>query len=305
MGVRSPRLNSYDRVTKQFGDTVAVDSLSFTVETGEVFGLVGPNGAGKSTLIDLILDYVRPTDGTVRVFGSSLSNHGPEIRSRMGVVPDDYGLVEKFTGRQHVELERAARDISMSAEEIVEPLDMTDALDTPVGEYSRGMKQRLLLSMAFAGQPPLLLLDEPATGLDPNGVAKLQELIQTASQSGTTVLVSSHRLERVAAAADRIGVLIDGDFVTIDSVSAIRERTGATIELSVELAEARDDVRQAISEIGGVENVVASEMELQIVCDSSAKSTVLNTLVRHGVEVVDFTASEPDLTDAFRELTVS
>ncbi|ELY24111.1 sulfate-transporting ATPase [Halogeometricum borinquense DSM 11551] len=93
--------------------------------------------------------------------------------------------------------------------------------------------------------------------------------------------------------------------MTIDSVSAIREQTGATIELSVELAEARDDVRQAISEIEGVENVAASETELQIVCDSSTKSTVLNMLVRHGVEVVDFTASEPDLTDAFRELTFS
>jgi ABC-2 type transport system ATP-binding protein len=294
---------SFENVTKQLGGTVAVDEVSFTVETGEVFGLVGPNGAGKSTLFDMLMDYIRPTAGAVRVFGTRLDQQGSDVRSRIGAVPDDCGLVERLTGRDHVELERRARQIDTASKRIVEQFDMDDSLDTPVGEYSRGMKQRLLLSMAFAGSPDLLVLDEPATGLDPDGVEQLRDRIAEAADNDTTVLVSSHRLERVVTVADRIGVLVDGSLSALDTVDTIRERAGATTELSIMYDGGPDELSDIVTTLDGVEAANDDGETLQVVFQPSARSSILETLRRHDVRILDFDETEPDLSEVFRRFT--
>ncbi|WP_227375288.1 ATP-binding cassette domain-containing protein [Haladaptatus halobius] len=153
-----------DGVTKRFGNVVAL-----RVEEGEVFGFLGPNGAGKSTTIDILLDYVRPTTGTARVFGRDAQRETRAVHERVGVLPDAYHAYDHLTARQHVAFVVESRGADDDPDELLHRVGILDAADRRVEGFSKGMRQRFVLGMALVGDPDLLVLDEPTTGLDPNG----------------------------------------------------------------------------------------------------------------------------------------
>lgn len=291
-----------DGLTKRYGDTVALQSLDLRVESGEVFGFLGPNGAGKSTTIDILLDLRRPTSGSVSVFGLDSREDGPAIRQRCGVVPDGCAMMPDWTGHDHVEFEIDSRGVDDDPEALLERVGLAEDADRVATDYSRGMTQRLLLAMALAGDPELLILDEPSTGLDPNGVELMQEVVRERAERGTTVFFSSHLLAQVEAVCDRVGILRDGELVTVDSIDSLRSdlELGATMRVTVERVP--DDLTplralESVSSVRTVDGTIVLE------CSEDAKVDVLTTLEELEAEPRDFEVETSSLQDVFSEYT--
>ncbi|ELZ12249.1 sulfate-transporting ATPase [Halovivax asiaticus JCM 14624] len=222
-------------VTKTYGDVAALRGIDLTVERGEVFGFLGPNGAGKSTTIDILLRYTHPTDGRVEVLGHDVATDPVAVRRETGVLPEGFAPFETMTGRQHVEYAIEANAADDDPDELLERVDVAHAADRLATGYSKGMAQRLTLATALVGEPDLLILDEPSTGLDPHGVRTMREIVREECDRGATVFFSSHILEQVEAVADRVGILSDGQLLTVDTIDGLRDGVGATGELTVTL----------------------------------------------------------------------
>ncbi|WP_137286506.1 ABC transporter ATP-binding protein [Halorussus salinisoli] len=293
-----------DGVTKRYGDVVAVRDLSFEVEEGEVFGFLGPNGAGKSTTINMLLDFVRPTEGEVRVLGYDTHDESVAVRERIGVLPEGFSVYDRLTGRQHLEFAIESKDVDDDPDAILERVGLSsEDGDRKAGGYSKGMAQRLVLGMALVGNPDLLILDEPSTGLDPQGARQMRDIVREEASRGATVFFSSHILGQVEAVCDRVGILRDGQLVAEDSIEGLRETTSADTVLDI----TADDVsQQAVADVAaldGVSEVTRSGDTLQVSCESGAKTTVLTTLEEAGVDVQDFETEEASLEDLFMAYT--
>ena len=290
-------------VTKEFGDVTAVRDLDLTVEDGEVYGFLGPNGAGKSTTIDMLLDLVRPTAGTVRVLGADVATDGVAIRRRTGVLPDGFSVYDRLSGRKHVEFAVESKDAADDPDALLARVGLADAADRDAGEYSKGMRQRLALAMALVDDPDLLILDEPSSGLDPAGAKEMREIVRAEAERGATVFFSSHILEQVDAVCDRVGILRDGELVAEDSVEGLREAVGGEETLEVAAAGADGDAVAAVRALAGVSGVTRDGDELVVNCDSDAKTDVIATLEEAGVSVADFHTREASLEDLFLAYT--
>ncbi|EMA34595.1 ABC transporter [Halobiforma lacisalsi AJ5] len=298
-----------DGLTKSFGGTLALQDLSFEVREGEVFGFLGPNGAGKSTTINVLLDFVRPTTGSVAVLGMDAQAHSREIRSRTGVLPEGYRVYERLTGRQHLEFAIDSKGVDDDPDRLLERVDIADAADRKAGGYSKGMAQRLMLAMALVGEPDLLILDEPSTGLDPNGAREMREIVRAENDRGATVFFSSHSMEQVEAVADRVGILRDGEMVAVDSVAGLRDslEDGTTLRVTVDRID--DDALDAVRALEDVSNAAVesgdrneAEPTLVVSVDGS-KTAVLGELEDRGIEVHDFSTQEASLEDVFQSYT--
>lgn len=289
-------------LTKQFGETVALDSLELTVQEGEVFGFLGPNGAGKSTTINLLLDFMRPTAGSATVLGMDTRAESEAIRSRIGVLAEGIDLYGRLTGRRHLELAIQWSDGDETPEELLERVDLAKtAAARTVGDYSKGMKQRLALGMALAGDPELLILDEPSTGLDPNGIRRMRELVRTEATSGTTVFFSSHDLGQVEAVCDRVAILNAGELITVDTIDGLRDAMGAGSELYLRMTTEPDI---DVTTIEGVSTAVYENDRLVVTChDPHAKAAVIGRLLDAGVEILDIDTSRVALEDVFAAYT--
>jgi len=290
-------------VTKEFDDVTAVRDLDLTVEDGEVYGFLGPNGAGKSTTIDMLLDLVRPTAGTVRVLGADVETDGVEIRRRTGVLPDGFSVYDRLSGRRHVEFAVESKEAADDPDALLDRVGLDGDGDRSAGEYSKGMRQRLALAMALVGDPDLLILDEPSSGLDPAGAKEMREIVRAEADRGATVFFSSHLLEQVDAVCDRVGILRDGELVAEDSVEGLREAVGGEETLEVAAAGADDEAVAAVRALAGVSGVTRDGDELVVNCASDAKTDVIAALEDAGVTVDDFHTREASLEDLFLAYT--
>ncbi|WP_135829206.1 ABC transporter ATP-binding protein [Halorussus halobius] len=288
-----------DGVTKRFGDVVAVRDLSLDVESGEVFGFLGPNGAGKSTTINMLLDFVRPTEGEIRVLGRDVHDESVAVRQHLGVLPEGFSTYDRLTGRQHLEFAIESKGSDDDPDAILERVGLDDAGDRTAGGYSKGMAQRLVLGMALVGDPDLLILDEPSTGLDPNGARRMRDIVREEADRGATVFFSSHILGQVESVCDRVGILRDGELVAEDSIEGLREATSADTVLRIDADGVTDDALAAVRGIEGVSEVSDSDEALRVSCQSDVKTTVLSTLEDAGVDVRDFETEEASLEDLF------
>ena len=217
-------------LTKRYDDIVAVDTLDLVVERGEVFGFVGPNGAGKSSTIAILIGHRTPSVGTARVLDRSIDGDLRKLRSSVGVLPERCGLFDRLTGREHLDTAISLHESSDDATELLDRVNLSDAGDRRTRTYSTGMAQRLRLALALVGDPDLLVLDEPATGLDPAGIGLLRELVVDERDRGTTVFFSSHRLADVAAVSDRVGFLINGRLETVITADGNEESLGKVFD---------------------------------------------------------------------------
>ena len=197
-------------VSKRYGTTVALDGLDLTVEPGELVGLLGPNGAGKSTTINVLMGFVSPTAGSARVFGHADPSARPAVRKRVGLVPEGRRLPARVTPVELLELAGKLHEVPLDPQDLLERVGLEDDGTRRVDRFSKGMAQRLRLALALVGDPALLVLDEPAAGLDPGGQRWLERLLRSERDRGTAVLFSTHRLEQLGGLADRIGILITG-----------------------------------------------------------------------------------------------
>ncbi|PSQ66674.1 MAG: ABC transporter ATP-binding protein [Halobacteriales archaeon SW_9_67_24] len=293
-----------DRLTKRYGDVTAVDGLSLSVESGEVFGFLGPNGAGKSTTINAMLDFTTPSSGSVRVFGHDAHEESVAVRRRSGLLLEGYGAYPRLTGHEHVEHAIATKDADDDPLELLERVGLVEAADRRAGGYSKGMRQRMAIAVALVGRPDLLVLDEPSTGLDPNGARRLREVVTAEADRGATVFFSSHILEQVEAVADRIAILRGGELEAVGGVRELRERlgTGTTVELDV--TNTTDELHDRLRVLDGVSDVSSRNGTVAVACDGrgETKRKVLNAAADAGV-YRDFTVREASLDDVFSQYT--
>jgi ABC-2 type transport system ATP-binding protein len=289
-------------LTKRYGDVTALGGLDLTVEEGEVFGFLGPNGAGKTTTIDLLLDFIRPTEGSATVLGRDAQAEANAVRERVGILPDGFDLWGRSTGYDHLAFAIDSKGEGEDPDALLDRvgLDEGDA-ERPVGDYSKGMKQRLGMAIALVGDPDLLILDEPSTGLDPNGIRTMQDIVREESAEGTTVFFSSHVLGQVSAVCDRVGILEDGDLVTVDTIDGLRETAGvgSRLRLDVDAPPGAD-----LTAIPGVTDVVSGDGTVTVAyADETAKAEVVHRVVESGTTVHDFETEEATLEDLFAAYT--
>jgi ABC-2 type transport system ATP-binding protein len=292
-----------DGVTKRFGDLTAVSDLNLRVEENEVFGFLGPNGAGKSTTINLILDFVRPTSGTVSVLGRDAQRDSVAVKRRTGVLPEGFDVYGRLTGREHVEFAMRSKNVEGDPDAVLDRVGIADAADRKAGEYSKGMAQRLAFGMALVGDPDLLILDEPSSGLDPAGAREMREIVRDEVERGTTVFFSSHVLGQVEAVCDRVGILRGGELVAQDSIEGLRDAVGRESTLRVTIDGSTIPDLGAVESLAGVSHAETDGETIVVACDSDAKTAVISALEEQGVTVTDFETDEASLEDLFLAYT--
>jgi ABC-2 type transport system ATP-binding protein len=296
-------------LTKRFGDVVAVDDLTFGLRRGTVTGFLGPNGAGKTTTLRMLLQLVRPTAGAAFLFGHRYSDLDRPA-SRVGAVLEAADFHPGRSGRDHLYSlalalgredgggfagrERAARD---RVERVLALVELTGAARRRVGKYSLGMRQRLGLAAALLGDPELLILDEPANGLDPEGVRWLREFMRAFAAEGKTVLVSSHVLAEVAQTVDQVAIISRGRLVTFSPLAELTARVGGAVRVrSPEISRLRGALDAA-----GMTSVSLDGDALLV--DDAPIERVGELAHRAGVVLHELAQESSSLEDVFLELT--
>lgn len=224
---------SIEHVTKIYPGGGGIHDFSLEVNEGEVFGFLGPNGAGKTTTIRLILDLIRPTSGSITVFGMDVRRRGVDVRRRMGYLPGDLALYDRLSAREiltHFAYLRGAVPWA-SVAHYVELFELE--LDRPVRSLSKGNRQKVGLVVALMGDPDVAVLDEPTSGLDPFVQRVVRDEVRRASGEGRTVLLSSHVLSEVGEMADRVGLIRDGRLIAVEDVANIRQRSAHLVEATL------------------------------------------------------------------------
>jgi ABC-2 type transport system ATP-binding protein len=288
----------YSRV--RGGRTIALDGLDLEVPEGGVFGFLGPNGSGKTTTIRILLGLVRASAGSVRVFGRDVPAGLPEVIRRIGSIVESPALFPTFSARAN--LEHLARIDGISrrrVNEVLERVGLSSRAGELVARYSLGMRQRLGIAAALLKDPALLLLDEPANGLDPAGIVEVRELLRSLGREGRTVFVSSHILAEVRQTCDHVAILARGTCAAagpVEDVLAGRRR--ARLVVRVEEPSRAADILCA----AGISAAV-TDGTVRVALDPSEGPRVTRTLAEHGLYVGELRAEEADLESVFLELT--
>lgn len=288
-----------DSVTKRYRDTTALQDLDLRVGESEIYGFLGPNGAGKSTTINILLDFARPDKGDVRVLGYDTRHEAKQIRQHTGVLPEGADVYNRLSGRQHLRFAIDSMGSNKNPEAVAERVGIIDALGRKAGGYSKGMKQRLVLGMALVGDPDLLILDEPTTGLDPSGAREMREIIREEANRGTTVFFSSHILGQVDAVCDRVGILREGSLVAEDTVEDLRNEIGTDSTLIIDVNQVPSGLSNTLRALSGISSVSIEDTTITVSCPDDAKTSVLTTIENEGATINDFSTEETSLEDLF------
>lgn len=293
-------------LTRRFGTgdeaVVAVDDLDLMVKRGEVFGFLGTNGAGKSTTISMLLGFLEPTAGSATVLGHDVTSESKELRRRLGLLPEGYGVYENLSAREHVQSAIETKGVHDDPDAILERVGLEPAdARRPAGEYSKGMQQRLALGVALVGDPELLILDEPSSGLDPKGVKLLRTIVREEADRGATVFFSSHILSEVENVCDRVGILKDGQLVTIDTITNLREDLAATS--TVEAVVDSTPNTNTLGDLNGVREVTVDGNRVSIVCTQPRAKMVVLRKLDEVTTVTDISIENPSLEALFEEYT--
>jgi ABC-2 type transport system ATP-binding protein len=286
-----------DSLTKRFGSVLAVDSLSFGLAPGTVTGFLGPNGAGKTTTLRMLLGLIKPSSGSARIFDSSYSELD-EPALRVGAVLESTDFHPGRSGRDHLRmLSRAARLPDSRVDEVLRLVELDGTARRRVKGYSLGMRQRLGLAAALLGDPELLILDEPANGLDPEGVRWLRDFLRAFAAAERTVLVSSHVLAEVAQTVDQVLIINRGKLVVESSLEQLTARVGGSVRVRTP---ERATLQQALQR-AHIESTAVGEQGLLVHGVSSEKVGDLAFAAR--VPIHELAVDSSSLEDIFLQLT--
>ena len=281
-----------ERLTKRYGPVRGIDELSIEVGQGEVYGFLGPNGAGKTTTIRTLLDLLHPTSGRALLFGLDSHRQSREIRARVGNLPGDFTCDSRITGREFLEFCAEARGLGGlgSGSSLTQRFEAD--LDRPSGELSRGNRQKIGLIQALFHDPELLMLDEPTTGLDPLMQEEFLEVISEYRDRGGTVFLSSHDLDEVERACDRVAIIREGRLAAVEKVADLRGRSYHHV--SIEFDSPVDG--QEFGRIPGVSQLQVDGSRVSFKA-SGALDPVVKGAARH--TVLDMELTEPTLEEVF------
>ncbi|WP_097992686.1 ABC transporter ATP-binding protein [Streptomyces sp. f51] len=288
-------------LSKRYRDRSAVQDLSFTVRPGRVTGFLGPNGAGKTTTLRMLLGLTAPTSGTATIGGQRYRDLGQPLRT-VGAMLDESGTHRRRTGRDHLRVQCAATGLpARRADEVLDQVGLARAGGRRYEEYSLGMRQRLNLAQALLGDPPVLILDEPANGLDPEGIAWMRALLKGLAAEGRTVLVSSHLISEVEQTADDLVIISQGRLVAEGASRDIAARVRGESRVRVRSSRPAE-LAAALTAAGATVTVPPAEDGLLFV-GGLGTGAVAALAAAHGGELYELTEDAPDLEQAFLRLT--
>jgi ABC-2 type transport system ATP-binding protein len=306
-----PMIEARD-VVKRFGKTQALDGVTFHVEKGTVLGLLGPNGAGKTTMVRILTTLLRPDGGQARVAGLDVAADGQRVRSTIGLAGQYAAVDELLTGRENLELaglwyHLPKREYRRRAQQTLERFALTDAADRRVKTYSGGMRRRLDIGASLIGEPPILFLDEPTTGLDPRNRNQLWRFIQERVNAGTTVLLTTQYMEEAEHLANRIVVIDKGKVIAEGTADQLKEQTGGAA-LEARVADPRDVQRAAalLADIGKAEPRSDPEQRRVSIPAGEGIELLVNAgrrLQEAGIALDDLGIRRPTLDEVFLSLT--
>jgi ABC-2 type transport system ATP-binding protein len=284
-------------LTKRFGDVVAVDDLSFEVDQGTVVGFLGPNGAGKTTTLRTLLGLVTPTRGSARIDGKPYRELTDPVR-HVGAVLEASSFHPGRSARNHLRVVATAAGLPLDrADAVLDQVDLTTAARRRVGGFSLGMRQRLGLATALLGDPRVLILDEPANGLDPEGVHWLRGFLRQLADQGRTVLVSSHVLAEVAQTVDQVVIIARGRLITQSTLDALTARTDQLVRVRTPAVEA---LRSLLAAQGIQANPDGAD---QLLAVGTTPETVGKAAAAAGIVIYEMGAERSNLEDVFLQLT--
>lgn len=291
-------------VRKTFGDIVALDGLSLSVEQGTTYGLLGTNGAGKSTLFRLLIGHLVPDAGRLRVTGRDVERTGCSVRQNVGYLPERVGFPSQLTGREVLRFHGRIRDMPSDDRgariaEVLDQVGLTDAADRPVGGYSKGMNRRLGLASALLPRPDVLLLDEPTAGLDPLGIEAFHRVVRDLHENtALTVMLSTHVLSEADSLCDRVGILHEGRLLRDGMVNDLKAALGAGVTVHVHLEPDADAqaARELVDEYAQIDTATARK--IRATCRLRSVPDLLDAILESG-HVAGFEVEEPDLKHVF------
>lgn len=290
-----------DKLTRHFGDVVAVSELDLEIAGGGVVGLVGPNGSGKSTLIRLLLGLIRPTSGSALVFGSPISDPR-KYASRIGALIESPAFIPSLSARTNLRSLARLRGISNArVDEVLAIVGLVNRSDEPAKRFSLGMKQRLGIAAALLPDPELLILDEPTNGLDPAGVVEIRALLRKLGEEGRTVVVSSHLLSEIEAACDTLAMIRYGELLYSGPLSALLARAGECIETAPEYPDDVSRLTESFTSRGWKTTV--HDDHVRVSAPASASADVNRAAAEAGITLSALRPHSISLEEIFLRMT--
>lgn len=298
-------------VTKVYKDLVAVKDLNMTIDQGDIFGFIGPNGAGKTTTIKILATLLKPTQGYALVCGYNVLTQADDVKRVMGYMPDSFGVYDDMKVWEYLDFFAAAYKIEKNRrkqiiDDVLELTDLTHKKNDYVEALSRGMKQRLCLAKTLVHDPQVLLLDEPASGLDPRARIELRELLKELRNMGKTILISSHILTELADFCNSVGIIEQGNLLYAGDIKTITEqlRGARVVEVTVKegFAEQAEQVFINDPKVQEVERD-GRTLQIHLPLDFSDEDFVTDKLVENGIKFSSVRELEVDLEDVFMKVT--
>ena len=299
-------------LVKRYGDLHAVDHLDLDVPTGGVFGLIGPNGAGKTTTMLSIVTLLTPDSGTVEVFGHDPVAEQRQVRSLVGYMPDFFGLYEGLTCAEYLDFFASAYGLDADARrrqvrDLLELVEMSHKATTDVSGLSRGMQQRMSLARALVHDPDLLVLDEPASGLDPRARVELREIMLELARQGRTILVSSHILAELEEMCDRVGIIEAGKVLAQGTPAEIREKMQTALTITLRVLGGDEPLERAagVATRHGATALtnLGAALRFELAGTEEVAADLLADLISEGIRVVDYREDRGGLERLFLSVT--
>ncbi len=299
-----------ENLVKKYGDFTAVDNLSMELEDGDIYGFVGPNGAGKTTTMRIIATLMEATSGTVLVDGINVAEQPMKVREKLGYMPDFFGVYDNLKVSEYMDFYGSCyglsrQDRSKRADELLELVELSSKKDSYVDTLSRGMKQRLCLARSLIHNPALLILDEPASGMDPRARIEMKGILKTLKGMGKTIIISSHILPELAELCTSIGIIERGRMVYSGQVDDImRKITGKTI-LEIRVLSDIDKAVNLLREQPLVEDITIDDNMLEVGYSGNDEdiARLLKILITNDVSIVSYTKEAGNLEEIFMEVT--
>ena len=297
-------------LTKRYGDLIAVNNINLNLGEGDVFGFIGPNGSGKTTTMRMIATLLSPDYGEAYVCGKSIYTHPEEIRRLVGFMPDFFGVYDDMTVLEYLEFFASAYRIKgpqrrKVCEEKLELVDMTFKRDAMVNQLSRGQTQRIGLARVLLHEPQVLLLDEPASGLDPRARIEIRNLLKRLGELKKTVIVSSHILPELADVCTRVGMIEKGNLIVDDNVDEVMKKARQRILLYVGVSENKEKAAALLKAHDQVLNIEFQKDDMLVTLQNDVKdyTFIPSLLIQEGFKIRLFREEEINLETAFMELT--
>ena len=297
-------------LTKRFGNVTAVNNLSFTLERGDAFGFIGPNGAGKTTTIRMLATLLAPDSGTATINGHDVTKEPEAVRACVGYMPDFFGVYDDMKVWEYLDFFAAAYRVPRPRRpglirDVLELTDLSGKHDQYVEALSRGMQQRLCLAKTLIHDPDVLLLDEPASGLDPRARIEIRELLEELCRMDKTILISSHILPELAGLCNKIGIIEQGQLVTSGSLDEITAELEGGTRLIIHLPNRLEEARDFLAARPGVASAEVGDGAVEALYqgEPDQQHHLLTALVQAGFQVESFTEQETSLETLYMRLT--